>query len=191
MELVVARGTPYERGATIGRAMAASAARSVAFNRRYIEARGLDHEALDAILTPYIDASREALPHLVEQIRGMADGAGLPFRDVFLANAFEEVYGILELGTASPVALERCTDVVLRAPGRTLLGHTEQWYAGDEGTPIVVLDVPDDGPAMLAPGEPRAVLGRARRPGADRHHPEGEAAPAVRQAHDADLLSCL
>jgi hypothetical protein len=32
-----------------------------------------------------------------------------------------------------------------------VLGHTEQWYAGDTGTPVVVLDVPDDGPSMLAP----------------------------------------
>jgi len=151
VELVVAKGTPYQRGATIGRAMAASAARSVAFNRRYAEMHGLDRQTLDAILAPYLDSSRAALPHLVEQIHGMADGAGLPFLDVFFANAFEEIYGIIELNAASPIALERCTDVVLRAPGRTLLGHTEQWYAGDEGTPIVVLDLPDGGPALLAP----------------------------------------
>jgi isopenicillin-N N-acyltransferase-like protein len=151
MELVIATGTPYERGVTIGRACAEPTARSIAFNRRYVEAHGLDRATLDAILVPYLDAAREALPHLVEQIRGMADGAGLPFLDLFFANAFEEVYGIVELQTPSPVALERCTDVVLRAPGRTLLGHTEQWYAGDEGTPVVVLDVPEEGPAVLAP----------------------------------------
>lgn len=151
MELVVAQGSPYERGVTIGRAMADSASRSVAFNRRYAEAHGLDREALDAILAPYLDASRSAFPHLVEQIRGVAEGAGLPFLDLFFANAFEEVYGIVELATPSPVPLERCTDVVLRAPGHTLLGHTEQWYAGDEGAPIVVLDLPDAGPAVLAP----------------------------------------
>ncbi len=40
---------------------------------------------------------------------------------------------------------------MLRAPGHTLLGHTEQWYAGDDGAAIVVLDLPDDGPAVLAP----------------------------------------
>jgi len=151
LQLIVAEGSPYERGVTIGRAMAGSAARSVAFNRRYLEAHGLDRDALEAILAPYLEASRDSLPHLVEQIRGMADGAGLPFLDLFFANAFEEVYGIVELTTPSPIPLERCTDVVLRAPGRTLLGHTEQWYAGDEGTPVVVLDVPDDGPALLAP----------------------------------------
>ena len=32
-----------------------------------------------------------------------------------------------------------------------MLGHTEQWYAGDEGTVGIVIDIPDDGPAILAP----------------------------------------
>ena len=151
MELVIARGTPYDRGATIGQAMAASAARSVAFNRRYAEAQGLDRATLESMLAPYLAAAGSAYPNLVEQIRGIADGAGVPLLDAFFANAFEEVYGIVELATPSPVALERCTDVVLRGSGRTLLGHTEQWYAGDDGTAIMVLDVPDDGPAVLAP----------------------------------------
>ena len=81
----------------------------------------------------------------------MADGADQPFLDLFFANAFEEVYGIVELSTPSAVPLERCTDVVLRSPGSTLLGHNEQWYAGDDGTVGLVLDVSDDGPAVLAP----------------------------------------
>lgn len=131
--------------------MAESAARSVAFNRRYAAAHGLDGDALERILAPYLDASVDAYPQLVEQIRGIADGADQPFLDCFFANAFEEVYGIVELATPTPIPLERCTDVVLRAPGRTLLGHTEQWYAGDDGTAIMVLDVPAAGPALLAP----------------------------------------
>jgi isopenicillin-N N-acyltransferase like protein len=151
VELVVAEGPAFERGLTIGRAMAGSIEPSMAFNRRYVEAHGLDASTLERILTPYVEASEDAFPHLVEELRGMAEGAGVPFLDVFFANAFEEVYGIVELSTPSPVPLERCTDVVLRAPGRTLLGHTEQWYAGDEGSPVVVLDIPDEGPAMLAP----------------------------------------
>ena len=41
--------------------------------------------------------------------------------------------------------------MVVGGPGRTLLGHTEQWYAGDDGEVGVVLDVPQEGPALLAP----------------------------------------
>lgn len=151
LDVVRAEGTPYERGARMGEAFAEATSRSVAFNRRYLSAHGLDRHSLEAILVPFLDASTAALPHLVEQIRGMADGADQPFIDVFFANAFEEVYGIVELAGGTPVPLERCTDVVLRTPGSTLLGHNEQWYAGDDGTVGLVLDVPDDGPAVLAP----------------------------------------
>ena len=139
-------GTPYERGALLGEAFADATARSVAFNRRYLAKHGLDRAGLERLLDPYVDASVVAAPHLVEQIRGMADGAGQPFLDLFFANAFEEVYGIVEL---RPV--ERCTAVVLRGTGRTLLGHNEQWYAGDEGSVGMVLDVSDDGPACSPP----------------------------------------
>ena len=151
MRFVMTHGSPSERGVQTGEAFADAIGRSVAFNRRYLKRHGLEHAALEAILQPYLDASRRALPHLVEQIEGIADGAGVPFLDLFFANAFEEVYGILELGLPAPVPLERCTDVVVGGPGRTLLGHTEQWYAGDDGEVGVVLDVPQEGPALLAP----------------------------------------
>ena len=145
------KGTPYERGAGIGEAFAEATSRSVAFNRRYLARHGIEPAALGELLAPYLDAATAAMPDLVEQIHGMADGAEQPFLDIFFANAFEEVYGVIELDTPSPVPLERCTDVVLRADDSTLLGHNEQWYAGDDGTVGLVLDVSDDGPAVLAP----------------------------------------
>ena len=151
VQLVRASGTPYERGAQIGAAFAEPVERSVAFNRRYLTRHGVDTARLETVLEPYLAAATAALPRLVEQIRGMADGAEQPFLDLFFANAFEEVYGVLEPSATTAAPLERCTDVVLRAPGSTLLGHNEQWYAGDDGTVGLVLDVSDDAPALLAP----------------------------------------
>ena len=133
----------------MGEAFAAATARSVAFNRRYLAAHEVGRPALESMLDPYLQASEAALPDLVSQIRGIADGAEQPFLDLFFANAFEEIYGIVELG--QPTTIERCTDVVLTAEGSTLLGHNEQWYAGDDGSVGLVLDVADDGPAVLAP----------------------------------------
>jgi isopenicillin-N N-acyltransferase-like protein len=151
MRVVRAQGTAYERGAMIGAAFAAAMARSVAFNRRYLASHGLAQADLEGILAPYLAASHEALPDLVDQIRGMADGAEQPFWDLFFANAFEEVDGIITREPGSPPLPERCTAVALRADGRTLLGHNEQWYAGDDGAVGMVFDIPDDGPALLAP----------------------------------------
>jgi isopenicillin-N N-acyltransferase-like protein len=148
---VRASGTPFERGAIIGEALAGDIAASVAFNRRYLASHELGSRRLEELLDPYLDAATHVMPQLVEQIRGMADGADTPFLDLFFANAFEEVYGVVELNAGSVQPLERCTDVVLRSEGQTLLGHNEQWYAGDEGAVGLVLDVSDDGPAVLAP----------------------------------------
>jgi len=151
VQSVRASGTPYQRGALIGEAFAEATARSVAFNRRYLVRHGLNQGQLESVLEPYLQASLASVPHLVDQVRGIADGSDQPFLDLFFANAFEEVYGIVELGTATGMPLERCTDVVVRSPGSTLLGHNEQWYSGDDGAVGLVLDVSDDGPAVLAP----------------------------------------
>lgn len=135
----------------MGQAFAEATAQSVAFNRRYLTTREVGRGDLERILAPFVAAASAAVPHLVEQVRGVAEGADQPFIDLFLANAFEEVYGIIEQRTPSGVPLDRCTDVVLRTTGSTLLGHNEQWYAGDDGEVGLVLDVSDDGPAVLAP----------------------------------------
>jgi len=149
LSVVRVSGTPYERGVQMGEAFAAATARSVAFNRRYLAAHVVSRSALETMLDPYLRASEAALPDLVSQIRGIAQGAEQPFLDLFFANAFEEIYGIVELGQPTPI--ERCTDVVLTAAGSTLLGHNEQWYAGDDGSVGLVLDIADEGPAVLAP----------------------------------------
>jgi isopenicillin-N N-acyltransferase-like protein len=146
-----ATGTPYERGRAIGRALAQAIHDSLGFVDRYLAEHGIDPRSLDRALAPYVTASEAAAPHLVAQLRGMADGAEQPFPLLMAANCFEELYGQVELALGAPQPLERCTDVVLGSPGGPLLGHTEQWYAGDEGAVGIVLDLPSDGPALLAP----------------------------------------
>ena len=149
--VVRATGTPFERGRIIGGALANQIHDSLAFVDRYLATHGVDATTLDRMLAPYVAASEAALPHLVEQIRGVAEGAEQPFAKVMAANAFEEIYGQVELGVGSLAPLERCTDVVLASAGGSLLGHTEQWYAGDDGAVGIVIDVPQEGPVVLAP----------------------------------------
>ena len=52
-----------------------------------------------------------------------------------------------------PARVERCTDLVVRTPGGTLLAHNEQWYAGDDGGIVVIVERPDTGDevATVAP----------------------------------------
>jgi isopenicillin-N N-acyltransferase-like protein len=129
--VVRATGTPFERGRAIGRGLGEEIRDALGFVDRYLEARGIGTGSLDHILGPYVAASDVAVPHLVEQLRGVADGAEQPFPPLMAANTFEEIYGQVELGTGMLQPLERCTDVVVDGSGGPLLGHTEQWYAGD------------------------------------------------------------
>jgi len=149
--VVRATGTPFARGHAIGRALGEEIHASLGFVGRYLERHGVGAPALEHVVAPYMAASDAAVPHLVEQIRGMADGAEQPFPLLMAANAFEEIYGQIELGTGALRPLERCTDVVVDGGDGPLLGHTEQWYAGDKGAVGIVVDLPDDGPAVLAP----------------------------------------
>ena len=149
--VVRATGTPFERGRAIGRGLGEAVGHSLGFVGRHLHEHGVGPDALDDVLAPYVAASEAAAPHLVEQLRGVADGAEQPFAMVMAANAFEEIYGQVELGIGREAPLERCTDVVLRGADGPLLGHTEQWYAGDGGAVGIVIDVPDDGPVLLAP----------------------------------------
>jgi hypothetical protein len=148
----------------IGKALADGHARSVEFTRRYTRRHGLADRDLEPLLAPYVAAARTALPRLVSHIEGLAEGSRLPFIDVFAVNAFEELYAVLELSVPPPpgiviapapppTPIERCTDLVLRTPGGTILAHNEQWYAGDDGGVAVVVERPEseEEVAIVAP----------------------------------------
>jgi isopenicillin-N N-acyltransferase-like protein len=164
LTIVHAHGDPYQRGRTVGRALADGHTRAVDFTYRYTRRHGLADRDLEPLLAPYLAAARAAVPRLVAQLEGIAEGAGLRFIDVFAVNAFEELYAVLEgsvpapdgvriAPAPAPPPIERCTDVVVRGPGRTLLAHNEQWYAGDDGGVAVLVERPagDDEVAIVAP----------------------------------------
>jgi isopenicillin-N N-acyltransferase-like protein len=178
LRVVVARGDPLERGRTVGYELADMIRFSLEFYWRYLVRRGVGVAELPGLLAPYLAAAERELPDLVELVTGMAEGAGVSFWELFCVNAFEELEPLLEarsgrsLGqvtgaagtpgsTGSPGTTEasgapgtpgdRCSTVTVSGPGYTLLGHNEQWLAGDLGHVAVVVELPDDGPALVSP----------------------------------------
>ena len=154
LPLVRAEGPPLERGRAIGSGLAAPIARSLEFYWRYLVRRGVGPGMLPDLLGPYLSAAERELPDLVELVSGMAEGAGVSFWELFFVNAFEELDPRLQGGAPGPVAevgAERCSTVTVTGPGVTLLGHNEQWLAGEVGHVAVVVELPDDGPALVSP----------------------------------------
>lgn len=138
LRVVEASGGPRERGRRVGSALAPEIERSLAFYAEYFGRRGID---VEAAATPYLAAAEASLPVLVEQIRGMAEGAGVPFAELFAVNAFEEI-------DEDPP--ERCSTFTAVVPGATILAHNEMWLAGDAGNVALVVERTDDGPAIAS-----------------------------------------
>lgn len=156
MKVVVASGGPRERGRQIGRELAEEIYHSIGFYHRYFERRGFDRPRLEETLRPFLAAAEDVLPNEVEAIRGTAEGADVPFLDLFAPNAFEELEPLMPdptNGPALPGRIERCTAFSIVAPDVTLLGHDEQWLAGDAGCAAVVIEIPSDrdGVAIVSP----------------------------------------
>jgi isopenicillin-N N-acyltransferase like protein len=160
LRVVVARGDPLERGRTVGYELADLIRSSLEFYWRYLVRRGVGAGELPGMLAPYLAAAERELPDLVELVTGMAEGAGVSFWELFYVNAFEELDPLLEarsgrsLGQITGAAEtpgDHCSTVTISGPGYTLLGHNEQWLAGDVGHAAVVVELPDDGPALVSP----------------------------------------
>src|SRR4029453_9467780 len=149
VRVVVARGDPLERGRTVGWELADLIRGSLEFYWRYLVRRGVGAGELSGLLAPYLAAAERELPDLVELVTGMAEGAGVSFWELFCVNAFEELDPLLATPSGTP--RERCSTVTISGPGYTLLGHNEQWLAGDVGHVAVVVELPDDGPALVSP----------------------------------------
>lgn len=149
MSLLVARaaGEPRRRGTAVGEAFAEPIARSLDFYRGFLGRRGIRAQDLPRLLGPYRDAAVSALPDLVAEIDGLAEGAGAPWWELFALNAFEELEPMLALSAPT----ERCTAFAVAGPEGTLLAHNELWYAGDAGNVGVVVAEPDPGPWFASP----------------------------------------
>lgn len=144
LRIVKAEGDARARGEAIGRALGDEIDRCVAFHRARLAELGLAARDLPRILTPHRDAALEALPDLLGQVEGMALGAEASFWELFALNALEELEPLLRADRA-PLP-ERCSTIAV-STGTTLLGHNEQWYAGEGESAVVVIERPTDGRA--------------------------------------------
>lgn len=131
---VVAAGEGGSLGRAYGEGCAAGIGRSVAFYERLAQRRG-SLPSLQKQLGPFVDAARMQLPHLADEVDGVAEGAAVDPEAIWLLNCIEEVW-----------PFEACTTVVT---GRWLM-HAEQWYAGHDETALVVA-APANAPAFVSP----------------------------------------
>ena len=129
--IIEARGTYREVGLQIGRQCHSQIQIMLGGLRDHLP-DGVTWETMLSHSKLYLDHSRAVYPQYIEELEGIADGAGVPFDEVFISMC-EELW--------EDVSLRGCTDMAARgkatADGTTLLAHTNDLSAKAE--PILVI----------------------------------------------------
>lgn len=139
IEVIEASGSHYEIGYTVGKA----ARRQLLFAVNSYKAIMKEEGWTGAWTLPgdYLQAAREAFPHFVEEVEGMAAGAGISFEELFFLNSLEEAL--------DPAAPPGCTAMAISSEGSAFLGHNEDWYHSDHKSVIVIRATPKGKPAFI------------------------------------------
>lgn len=118
--LVKAKGSHYEVARTVGEARKNIITKLYQKNKNlypdYFTCFRQDAENL-------FDLTEKYFPQYIEELRGMADGAGVNVQELFLSNGHELSY------FRDADKAEHCTIVALPGEGGYLLGHNEDWSA--------------------------------------------------------------
>ncbi|MCC6791735.1 MAG: hypothetical protein IT336_08625 [Thermomicrobiales bacterium] len=144
--LIETGGSAYEIGVDVGRAVGDQINAAAASTRADI-ARATDPRVMETV-REYLAATEAAVPELVAELRGMADGSGVTLTELFVMNAAAELH------QATGFFEESCTVVGITQAGtrngNVLLAHNEDATAGWGEYAYVVRAAPADGPAFIA-----------------------------------------
>jgi len=95
----------------------------------------------------YLPFAQESYPRYVDEMAGIAEGAGVAFEDLVVLNAMEAV-------TMDALHLTKCTSFAVNGDqttdGHVLVGHNEDWLPEDEDDVFLIHAEPDDEPPFLA-----------------------------------------
>ncbi len=155
---IEAAGAPREIGLAIGEAARELIVSGIAEYRLYHEQMdGPPFDEAVALCTPYLEAARRWLPAVVEELEGMAEGAGLPLGDLLVPNLGEELtcnedpgLAMNGPGQAHAEHPEHCTSVGVRSGGHRALGHNEDWWALDAKRNVLLRLTTADGTRIIA-----------------------------------------
>jgi len=167
---VRASGSYREIGRQIGEAARPQIEASIAFYQEYFAAMsgGLTFGRAASQAAAYLRYAQAYTPQLVEELEGMAEGAGRPFMELFVPNCGEEFTtdepamsdpAPLPVGESAARASGRqgdyCTAVAVNAGGRHVIGHNMDWYVVDvENNVVFDLTLPDGTRILTIAGVP-------------------------------------
>jgi isopenicillin-N N-acyltransferase-like protein len=123
--IVEAYGSHREVGRQVGEAGRDTIAWGVdAYASRFEDLAGFDFKEAVERARAYLRPAEDYVPQAVDQLRGMAEAAKVPFDQLFALNCSEE----LTCRADRIWPPEHCTSFAVVAGGRAVSGHNEDWY---------------------------------------------------------------
>ncbi len=149
--IVYVKGSHLEIGRQIGEACKIQVGHSIENARKLIDGAHstleLDWTGAKIQASKYMPFAREHYPKYVEELEGIAQGAGVSMEELSVVNAMEAV-------TMDALHLSKCTSMAVNddctADGHVLVAHNEDWLPEDEQDVYLIHATPDDEPAFLA-----------------------------------------
>ena len=166
--LIEISGPPRERGRQYGQKAAERIRKGTSHYFTQLKELSLDSAGVSALVRDYLPVIEAFEPTYVDEMHGIAEGAGVPFEDIVLLNARTEILKLaarpdLRARLAREDDPDGCTGVVV-LPGASKAGrliHAQNWdWKRECAETAVVLKVRrDDGPDLMTFTEAGA-LGR-------------------------------
>lgn len=96
-------------------------------------------------------------PHLMEELRGMSNGAEIPFNDLFLLNIHAEISA--RMAVSSKTESPGCSSIYWQADGQKLLFHNEDGHQAYQGLMFMVKATLPSGVTVLTLTYPGFLMG--------------------------------
>lgn len=150
-------GSPFDRGVQYGKAVPDRIQRSISLYAGTLDGLGLDAAHRERLIGAFADIIAKYGGHYLEEMKGIAEGAGVPLADIILVNARTEVVAQARreknIAEAEDDAVDGCTGAVIlparSASGKLIHGQNWDWRAECAETAIVLKIARDDGPDIL------------------------------------------
>ena len=165
--LIEISGPPRERGRQYGQKAVARIKKGTSHYFAQLKELSLDAKGVAELVRDYLPVIEAFEPSYIEEMRGIAEGADLPFEDVVLLNARTEIIKLanpaIRARLKTPEDPDGCTGVVVMpqatASGRLIHAQNWDWKRECAETAVVLKVRRDDGPDLMTFTEAGA-LGR-------------------------------
>jgi isopenicillin-N N-acyltransferase-like protein len=147
LPIVEVKGGPLQRGLEQGEGAKALIQTALDRYRKILpDACHCSWEEVIQKTHTFLPSSQETFADLLQELKGIAEGAEVPFEDIWALNCYQE---LVEMERRSPGCTSLAVGTNHTTNGHVFLAHNEDWLSIDRDTVYLVRSKPQDGPAFL------------------------------------------